>query len=172
MRYKYSEAMKESVVKKVLNKEKRAYEVSKETGIARSTLSVWLKNYKQGDKMNANNDVKNEDKRPKDWSGAERIDALIKTGGLGAEEKAWWCRQNGIFEHHLKQWEKDAIEGVISKDSGNISKEMSREIKDLKKEIESLTKDINRKDRALAETTALLVLKKKADYIWGESKGA
>ena len=30
-----------------------------------------------------------------------------------------------------------------------------------------LERDLNRKDKALAETTALLVLKKKADLIWG-----
>ncbi len=39
-----------------------------------------------------------------------------------------------------------------------------------KKKIKELERDLQRKDRALAETTALLVLKKKADLIWGSGE--
>ena len=41
------------------------------------------------------------------------------------------------------------------------------EMCELKAENKELKRDLYRKDRALAETTALLVLKKKADLIWG-----
>jgi hypothetical protein len=42
------------------------------------------------------------------------------------------------------------------------------ELKTLRQENRNLKKDLNRKDKALAETSALLVLKKKADLIWGD----
>ena len=39
-----------------------------------------------------------------------------------------------------------------------------------KKKIKELERDLSRKEKALAETTALLVLKKKADLIWGSGE--
>jgi hypothetical protein len=38
----------------------------------------------------------------------------------------------------------------------------------VREENRTLKKELRRKDKALAETTALLVLKKKAASIWGE----
>jgi len=45
------------------------------------------------------------------------------------------------------------------------------EIKQLKTENKALKKELNRKERALAETAALLVLKKKVHEIWGTDEG-
>ena len=50
--------------------------------------------------------------------------------------------------------------------SGSV-RPQSEEVRTLKKENKSLKKDLNRKEKALAETAALLVLKKKAQEIWG-----
>jgi len=50
----------------------------------------------------------------------------------------------------------------------NSSKKQSEAEKQLRKENSALRKDLNRKEKALAETAALLVLKKKAQAIWGE----
>ena len=50
----------------------------------------------------------------------------------------------------------------------NSSKKQSEAEKQLRKENSTLRKDLNRKEKALAETAALLVLKKKAQAIWGE----
>jgi cell division septum initiation protein DivIVA len=69
--------------------------------------------------------------------------------------------------HHLEQWKQESIKG----DSVKPSARLSAEIRDLKRENASLKKELQRKDMALAETAALLVLKKKADSIWGEPKG-
>ena len=44
---------------------------------------------------------------------------------------------------------------------------MSQATKDDKKRIKELERELARKDRALAETAALLVLGKKASAIWG-----
>ncbi len=64
----------------------------------------------------------------------------------------------------MDQWKKDAISAMIPKPN----KEQIEEHKNLKKEISILKKDLSRKDKALAETAALLILKKKAQEIWGE----
>jgi transposase-like protein len=158
----YSTEMKDAVVKKVLVGEKLNYEIAKEAGISRSTLCKWVKFYRRDGKITLNN----KEKRPQDWSSEDRIDALIETGSMLDEERVSWCRKNGIFRHHLELWKKDAITATTP----NLGKGKCEENRRLKKENKSLKKDLLRKDKALAETAALLVLKKKADFIWGDQE--
>lgn len=152
--------VKEIVVKKVLLGYKTHHEIAKDFGVGRSTIGKWLRQYKQ----NGGIDLKSKEKRPKDWGPKERVAALIETGGMSSEERTSWCRKNGIFPHHLDQWKKDAISGI----SNIHEKQMLEKESRYKKEISSLKRDLTRKEKALAETAALLVLKKKAQAIWGE----
>ncbi len=155
----YSIQLKEAVLKKVLQGNKPHYEIAKDLGVGRSTIGKWLREHKQ----NGNIKLKSKEKRPKDWTAEERISAIIKTGCMNDEDRTAWCRKNGIFTHNLDQWKKDAISAVIPKPN----KGQLEEHKTLKKEISALKKDLSRKDKALAETAALLILKKKAQEIWG-----
>ena len=156
----YSIQLKEAVLKKVLQGNKPHYEVARELGVGRSTIGKWLKEHKQ----NGSIKLKSKEKRPKDWTAEERISAIMETGCMTEEDRTAWCRKKGIFIHNLDQWKKDAISAIIPKPN----KEQSEEHKNLKKEISALKKDLSRKDKALAETAALLILKKKAQEIWGE----
>lgn len=79
-------------------------------------------------------------------------------------ERVPWCRKRGVFPHHLEQWEKY----ILSLSPPNSSSVKSKSFAWLKKENTALKKELNRKDKALAETAALLVLRKKADSIWGD----
>ena len=156
----YPIQLKEAVLKKVLQGNKPHYEVARELGVGRSTIGKWLKEHKQ----NGSIKLKSKEKRPKDWTAEESISAIIETGCMNDEDRTSWCRKKGIFIHNLDQWKKDAISAVIPKPN----KEQIEEHKTLKKEISALKKDLSRKDKALAETAALLILKKKAQEIWGE----
>ena len=156
----YSIQVKEAVLKKVLHGNKPHHEIAMEYGIGKSTIGKWLRQYKQNGSIN----LKSKEKRPMDWTSEERITALIKTGSMSPEECASWCRKKGIFPHHLEQWKKDAMSGMAS----GSSKKQSEAEKQLRKENSALKKDLNRKEKALAETAALLVLKKKVQAIWGE----
>ncbi len=156
----YPIQLKEAVLKKVLQGNKPHYEVARELGVGRSTIGKWLREHKQ----NGSIKLKSKEKRPKDWTAKERISAIIKTGCMNDEDRTSWCRKNGIFIHNLDQWKKDAISAVIPKPN----KDQLEEHRNLKKEISALKKDLSRKDKALAETAALLILKKKAQEIWGE----
>ncbi len=156
----YSVEMKEAVVKKVMVGEKLNYEIAIEAGISRSTLCKWVKQYRK----DGNITLRNKEKRPQDWTSEERIGALIEAGSMSDEERISWCRKKGLFGHHLEQWKKDAIRATTP----NSNKNKLDETRRLKKENEGLKKELRRKDKALAETAALLVLKKKADSIWGE----
>jgi hypothetical protein len=90
----------------------------------------------------------------------------MATGAMPEGDRVSWCRKRGVFVHHLEQWKKDAIALLTQNRVHNRSKDA----KCLRKENVDLKKELNRKDKALAETAALLVLKKKANFLWGESK--
>lgn len=152
--------MKEAVLKKVMVGGKLNYEIAREAGISRSTLCKWVKQYRK----DGNITLSIKEKRPQDWTSEERIEALIEAGSMSDEERISWCRKKGLFGHHLGQWKKDAIRATTP----NSNKNKLDETRRLKKENEGLKKELRRKDKALAETAALLVLKKKADSIWGD----
>lgn len=158
----YPIEMKQAVIKKVLMGGKPIHEIATEAGIGRSTLRYWLKSYRK----DGNIQLTQKEKRPQDWTAEERINALIETGAMIEEERVAWCRKKGLFTHHLEQWKKDAITSLsLKKDPVK-----SRGIMRLQKENAALKRELGRKEKALAETAALLVLKKKADSIWGEPK--
>ena len=156
----YPIQLKEAVLQKVLQENRPHHEIATEYGIGRSTIGKWLREYKS----NGNINLKSKEKRPRDWTSEERLSAIVKTGSMTPEECALWCRRKGLFPHHLEQWKKDAISGM----SNTHDKQRIENEKQYKKEISSLKRDLSRKEKALAETAALLVLKKKAQAIWGE----
>ena len=156
----YSIQIRNAVLKKVLQKSKTHDKIALEFGIGRSTIGKWLREYRQNGKINLNS----KEKRPKEWTAQERIAALMETGSMNTDDRAAWCRKKGIFTHNLDQWKKDAISAMALR-SG---KKFSEQEKNLKKENTILKKELSRKEKALAETAALLVLKKKAQEIWGE----
>ena len=84
---------------------------------------------------------------------------------MNDEQVSSYCRENGIYPHHLKEWKSE----FLSNNQG--PEAVSRqEQKKLKQENKRLQKELNRKDRALSETAALLVLSKKCQAIWGEKE--
>lgn len=80
----YPIQLKEAVLKKVLQGNKPYHEIAREFGVGRSTISKWLKEYKQNGNINLNF----KEKRPKDWTAEERMAALMETGSMSAEDRA------------------------------------------------------------------------------------
>jgi len=105
------------------------------------------------------------ERRPRDWTIRDRLSALITTGAMDEKEKARWCRENGLHSHHLVGWKKE-----IESNQGDGAAEHRLQSKHLRDENRQLKKELRRKEKALAETSALLVLKKKAHLIWGDSE--
>ncbi len=103
------------------------------------------------------------EKRPQDWTQEERLNLVISCAHLTDEALNEYCREQGVYPHHVKQWKIDFINGGEQKSSA-IS---PAEIRSIKNENKTLKKELNRKDKALAETAALLVLQKKVQNIWG-----
>jgi len=107
-----------------------------------------------------------QDRRPQDWTLEERLNMVISCHSLEGEALSQSCREQGIYPHHAAQWQRDFTNG----ESQNSNSASRSEIKVLKNENKALKKELNRKEKALAETAALLVLKKKVHEIWGRDE--
>ena len=96
----------------------------------------------------------------------ERFKHLQATVGQDDVTVGAYCRKHGLYSHQLTAWEKDFM---TQKKPDNNQAQLA-ECKALRGEVKSLKKLLSRKDKVLAETVALLILKKKAAQIWGGSE--
>jgi transposase-like protein len=101
-------------------------------------------------------------KRPQDWTPGEKIAAVAEAAGLSDEELGAFLRRKGLHQAQLDAWRTAVVEALTSKPQR--PPKSSPE----KRRVRELEKELRRKDKALAETAALLVLKKKAQSIWGD----
>ena len=155
---KYSQEIREAVTRKALSRQEPQEVIAEEFGIAVTTVQNWLRQYRRSGVA----EVGNSERRPEDWTTQERLSALIDSAALSGDELGAWCRGQGLHTHHLERWRREIIEGQ------GRGKESQGVLRALREENRSLKKELRRKDKALAETAALLVLKKKAASIWGE----
>jgi len=157
---RYSAGFKEQALVKVYNRsnDQSVQSVANELNIHLTTLKAWMKQKEQDVKP-----ASRKSKRPEDWSSEERFTALQKTYNLIGEDLNAWCRERGVFIHQLEQWKADFCSQGDSVDK----REEARVLRTLKEEKHSLERELLRKDKALAEAAALLVLQKKFRALLG-----
>lgn len=160
----YPEELKSSLVQKMLppfNMPVRR--IARETGITKTSLYSWKKKaLEQG--VFVPEVTKNADK----WNTEAKFAVVIETAPMNETEISEYCRKKGLYSGQVEEWKKACIQANAT--SSSRSEALSREHKKDKKTIKDLRRELNRKDKALAETAALLVLAKKARAIWGETE--
>ena len=158
----YAQEIREAVVRSALSGEMSQEAIAKRYGVSRSSVQQWARAARrEGGARRVE-----PEKRPQDWSAEERFAALVETAGMSEEERGVWCRAHGLHGHQLASWRRDAVAGSL----GGTGRSEQTELNRLRQEAARLKKELARKDRALAETTALLVLQKKARLLWGEDE--
>lgn len=156
---KFSATFRNNVLKKTLPPENKSVsEVSKEMGVSIRTIQYWKQKLINGTLESSDTDL-----RPEDRSPAEKLSLLLEAKSMPQDGLGAWLRENGLHSEHLNLWEQELRDTVVDK-----SKKIQEENKQLKKDNRRLEKELKRKEAALAEMAALMVLKKKADEIWGE----
>ncbi len=99
------------------------------------------------------------------WDWKNKANALFKTENMNEAEKLAFCRENGLYPQQLLDW-KTQFEA-----SSQLSEPLSATtVKEDRKKIKRLEKELLRKEKALAEAAALLVLSKKIKAIWGANE--
>jgi transposase len=154
-----SEEARKSIVEKALNRQgKGLAELATQYNIGYSTLQRWIFKYK--------NSVPNISNKPSaniPLTRSDQLKHLLATATLDETTLGAYCREHGIYSFQMQQWKNE----FMSTDKSQKNQETQTELRVLRAENKLLKKDLLRKDRALAETTALLVLKKKADLLFG-----
>jgi Transposase len=158
----HSHAFREQALVKVYSRGARDIaSVAFELNINLSTLKGWMRDKNKRDKSVMGSAVMNQtDRRPQDWKPEEQLMALMQTHGLTEEQRNAWCRQQGLFPHHLVAWQREFSTYSTS------SAEQEHQLRGLKDENQQLKRELNRKEKALAEAAALLVLQKKFRAMW------
>ena len=152
---RYGQAFKNKIIARLLPPESASLSlVSREVGVSESTLERWL------------SAALAEPGRDRVWTPAARFDALLTTASMDEATRNAWCRAQGIYPQDLATWREAAQQGLGEPEhAGSGGKQGKQD----RKRIQELERELRRKEKALAETAALLVLSKKLETIF--SKG-
>ena len=88
---------------------------------------------------------------------------MVTTAALPAADKSAWCREQGIYPAELDKWCASASAALADPQDAPASPQATRQDR---KRIKELERELLRKERALAEAAALLVLSKKVAAIF------
>jgi hypothetical protein len=155
---RYGQVMKDRVVARLLPPESAPIDtVAREVGISVSTLERW-----RGDALSMPASTRA-------WTAPARLEAVVATAALNETELSAWCREHGLYPSELGRWRQGATEALADPEEARAHPKDTRADK---KRIKELERELLRKDRALSETAALLVLSKKYLAIFPEGADA
>ena len=156
----YSDEKKTAILKKILaNKPSNMREFAKQEGISVSTIYCWRKEaIKKGQIMPVKTSSSD------NWPAEKKLSTVIATAAMTESELSQYCRETGLFPEQIQRWKRDCLSGFSSQ--AVIKKEHHKQVREDKLKIKKLEKELRFKDKALAETAALLVLRKKLNALW------
>ena len=129
--------------------------VSREVGVGVGTLERWRE------------EAQSRPARGRAWTAAARLEAVITTAAMDEADKSAWCREHGVYPAELDKWRASCDHGA-GRARGGASQPAGHAAD--RKRIKELERELLRKDRALAETAALLVLSKKVAAIFNKGE--
>ena len=99
-------------------------------------------------------------------SSRDKFAAVLESASFNEAELAEYCRKKGIYPEQLSRWR------IACEHANDWDRERNRQLKKEqntdRKRIRDLERELRRKERALAETAALIVLRKKVRAVWGD----
>lgn len=138
--------------------------LSREVGVSQASLSRWLREARRLGAMSKQRDDRSGGaRRPKDWTPEEKLRIVIAAAAMPDAELGEFLRKSGLHEAQLKEWRETIADALSAEKKRAPAPKASGEAK----RISELERELIRKDRALAEVTALLALKKKLDLLMG-----
>lgn len=155
----YTVKFREDMVCKVLSADRvdSMLTISKNHGVSLRSLKRWVKSYREKGRVIA------------PLSKNDKVQAVLLTANLPFEERAIYCRKNSMLIEELDEWEQE-LKDTLSAGAVSASEhaKVKQEKEDLKKQLLAKEKELARKDKALAEAAALLLLQKKVQKLLGE----
>lgn len=158
----YSAERKEALLRQMMPPmNKLVSQLARENGIAEQTLYTWRRNLKaQGVPVPGNG------KNAEEWSSQDKFGVVLETAGLNEAELAEYCRRKGLFIEQVAAWRTACQEANAH--IAERTRDQREQSKTDRKRIKQLEKELLRKEKALAEAAAIIILRKKAQAIWGD----
>ena len=157
----YSKEFKQSIVIKMLPPNNQSLgQIQQETGVPEGTLKKW-----RGEMRKGGFAAPAGEKQSEQWSTRDKYLIVVETATLSEIEVAEYCRKKGLYPEQVKSWQDNCMQA-----NGGVAQELAlsqKREKEKERELKLVRKELQRKDSALAETAAILVLRKKAETIWG-----
>jgi len=161
---RYSQERKAAVIKRMMPPDNTPIPVLvEETGISDVTLYHWRKQAKAKGLV-----VPGDGRNPENWSSEDKFAVVVETAAMNEAELAEYCRKKGLFAEQVAAWKENCLQGNTSADQ--LSRAARKEVQRALNENKQLRRELRRKEKALAETAALLALRKKMHAIWGEDE--
>jgi transposase len=159
---RYGQTYKDRVVARLLPPESSAVEVvSREVGVSAATLERW-----RAEALAVAVGEQPDGGRHR-WTPAARLEAVIATAAMDEASRSGWCREQGLYPAELEAWKQAAIAGLVEPRAGGAT-----DARLDRRRIKQLERELHRKDKALAETAALLVLSKKLSAVFHAGEDA
>lgn len=160
----YPKERREAVLKKMLPPNPKSIrEIAREEGISEATLYNWRKAARAEGRL-----LPDGAGTPEGWTSADKFAAVLEMAALNEAELSVYCRERGLYPDQIRQWRKACEQANDWDRSQNERLRQAR--KDDEKQLRKLERELRQKEKALAETAALLVLSKKLEAIWEEEE--
>lgn len=158
---RYSDEHKSALLKKLLPPINMSVaELARQEGVSKTVLYSWLKQAKA-----TGAPVPGHNKQPDEWSPGAKFATVLETATLSEAELAEYCRRRGLYIEQIQAWRAACVQG---QHSARAQQQVDNvQAKADKKRIRELERELRRKDKALAEAAALLILQKKLNAYWG-----
>ena len=156
----YPPERKQAVLSKFLPPQSLSVaEVSRQEGIHVSTLYTW-----RNEAKSKGIPVPGRTHTSEQWSAEAKLATVIETATFSEAQLSQYCREKGLYPEQVKSWKAEALLGFASRTE--LDKEAKRQARDDRRTVKQLKQELARKEKALAETAALLVLRKKLNALW------
>lgn len=157
-------ARKEAILSKMLAPHPPTIrELALREGICEATLYNWRNQLRREGRP-----VPEHNRSSENWSAQTKFAVVVETLSLSETELAEYCRAKGLYPEQVLRWRTVSIQAHAETGAADVAG--ARQNKAQHKQIKRLEREILRKDKALAEAAALLILQKKLRALWGENE--
>lgn len=129
--------------------------LAKEEGIALGTLLRWCDDARRQGRL-----LPAADRGPDSWSSRDKFAAVLETAALNETDLAAYCRQRGLLPQQIRAWRAACEEANDWERASTVR--MNQTSREERKRIQALERELVRKEKAFAEATALIILRKKS----------
>lgn len=151
---KFSSERKEAILVKLLSPDLISIaDLARKEGVSDKTLYAWRDQARKSGAFMPNK------KHSTHFDRQTKLTVVLETQAMNAQELSAYCREKGLYPKQVNEW-RDACLHAMENEVVD-QKVVRAQVRDLQQNKKTLERELRRKDKALAEAAALLVLAKK-----------